>query len=166
GPPSARISPDLPICNSCLTELFDPPDPRYLYPYINCTNCGPRFSIIEGLPYDRSRTTMRQWPMDGLCAAQYNDPVDRRFHAQPVACRACGPHYALEASGRIVSAHQASIQDTANLLSQGRIVAIKGIGGYHLSCDARNRLAVSALRERKFRKQKPFAVMARDLETA
>ncbi len=166
GPPTVRISPDLPVCDACLRELFDPTDPRYLYPYINCTNCGPRFTVIESLPYDRSRTTMRHWPLDPFCASQYDDPLDRRFHAQPVACPACGPHYRLESPEGIVEKGQASIQAAATLLASGQILAVKGIGGYHLSCDAFNHEAVHALRERKFRKEKPFAVMAVDIETA
>jgi hydrogenase maturation protein HypF len=166
GPPSVRISPDLPICEACLTELFDPADPRYRYPYINCTNCGPRFTIVESLPYDRSRTTMRQWPLDSFCVNQYDDPLDRRFHAQPVACRNCGPHYALESSEATIHGDLESVRAAAELLSAGRIVAIKGIGGYHLSCDAGNQEAVWALRERKFRKEKPFAVMAGSIEIA
>jgi hydrogenase maturation protein HypF len=166
GPPSVRISPDLPVCDACLLELFDSADPRYLYPYINCTNCGPRFTIVESLPYDRSRTTMRSWPMDSLCARQYQDPLDRRFHAQPVACPACGPHYFLESSERRIYGDEASVRAAAELLSAGQVVAIKGIGGYHLSCDASNPGAVSTLRERKFRKEKPFAVMVRSVEVA
>ncbi len=164
GPPSVRISPDLPICDACLAELFDPADPRYLYPYVNCTNCGPRFTVVESLPYDRSRTTMRHWPLDALCASQYDDPLDRRFQAQPVACPACGPHYFLESSENKTNGDQASVKAAAELLSAGRIVAIKGIGGYHLSCDALNPEAVRALRERKFRKEKPFALMVRSVE--
>ena len=153
GQPSARISPDLPICDDCLAELFNPTDRRYRYPYVNCTNCGPRFSVIERLPYDRANTTMRHWDLDAFCAEQYHDPYDRRFHAQPLACPACGPHYS-------------SIESAARLLAAGQIVAVKGIGGYHLACDARNSAAVHALRERKFRKEKPFALMARDAQTA
>lgn len=166
GSPSVRISPDLPVCEQCLDELFDPADPRYHYPYINCTNCGPRFSVIEGLPYDRPKTTMKQWPLDSLCARQYNDPDDRRFHAQPIACPTCGPHYSLESSSENVSGDLASIEATVQLLKAGQIVAVKGIGGYHLACDAKNARAVRALRERKFRKEKPFAVMVRDLHVA
>ena len=154
GRPSVRISPDLPVCAECLTELFDPSNRRYRYPYINCTNCGPRFTVIESLPYDRPRTTMKAWPMDEYCAAQYHDPLDRRFHAQPVACPQCGPRY-IE-----------SITETVARLNSGRIVAIKGIGGYHLACDARNGQAVLAMRERKYRKEKPFALMAPTIEAA
>jgi len=154
GRPSVRISPDLPVCGDCLAELFDPADPRYLYPYINCTNCGPRYTVIESLPYDRPNTTMKHWPMDALCAGQYGDPLDRRFHAQPIACPACGPRY------------RPSIEAIAQLLRDGRIAAIKGIGGYHLACDANNAAAVGALRERKYRKEKPFAVMVRSIEIA
>jgi hydrogenase maturation protein HypF len=154
GYPTVHISPDLPVCDACLAELFDPADPRYLYPYINCTNCGPRYSVIERLPYDRPNTTMKHWAMDRYCATQYSNPNDRRFHAQPVACPVCGPHYT------------SAITDAAKLLRSGQIVAIKGIGGYHLSCDAKNSEAVRALRERKYRKEKPFAVMVRTVEIA
>ncbi|MGA8028794.1 MAG: carbamoyltransferase HypF [Bryobacteraceae bacterium] len=154
GHPSVRISPDLPVCEDCLCEVRNPEDPRYLYPYINCTNCGPRYTVIESLPYDRANTTMKDWPMDSLCATQYDDPSDRRFHAQPLACPACGPRYF------------PSIERVAQMLNSGLIVAIKGIGGYHLACDARNADAVRTLRERKFRKEKPFAVMVRNIELA
>ncbi len=166
GNPSVRISPDLPVCQACLADLFDPADPRYRYPYINCTNCGPRYSVIEELPYDRPKTTMKQWPLDSLCTRQYGDPGDRRFHAQPIACPKCGPHYQLESSDGTVSGDVASIEAAVRLLKAGKIVAIKGIGGYHLACDAQNTPAVHRLRERKYRKEKPFAVMVRDLETA
>jgi hydrogenase maturation protein HypF len=159
SPPTVRISPDLPICDDCLQELFDSGDPRYLYPYINCTNCGPRYTVIERLPYDRSSTTMRHWALDPLCASEYHDPTNRRFHAQPVACPTCGPHYHLESADN-------SIEAAAGLLNAGAILAIKGIGGYHLACDARNAEAVRSLRERKFRKEKPFAVMVRTVEIA
>jgi hydrogenase maturation protein HypF len=160
GPPTVRISPDLPICEDCLAELFDPANPRYFYPYINCTNCGPRYTVIESLPYDRANTTMKRWPMDALCSAQYSDPFDRRFHAQPIACPNCGPQYRLHPPAA------PAIEKTSQLLREGRIVAIKGIGGYHLACDANNASAVHALRERKYRKEKPFAVMVRDIDIA
>ena len=154
GRPTVRISPDLPVCDDCLAEMFDPANPRFGYPYINCTNCGPRYSVIESLPYDRANTTMKRWPMDALCSSQYSDPFDRRFHAQPIACSNCGPQYQMEPA------------TAAQLLRDGRIVAIKGIGGYHLACDATNAAAVQALRERKFRKEKPFAVMVRNIDIA
>lgn len=166
GPPSTRISPDLPVCDACLAELFDPADRRYLYPYINCTNCGPRYTVIERLPYDRAGTTMKRWPLDAFCSLQYHDPADRRFHAQPLACPACGPHYYLESGELLVRGDAASVAAAASLLNAGSIVAVKGIGGYHLSCHGRNAAAVAALRERKFRKEKPFALMVRNIETA
>ena len=132
GDPSVRISPDLPVCDACLAEMFDAADARYLYPYISCTNCGPRYSVIQELPYDRPKTTMKQWCLDPFCAQQYLDPCDRRFHAQPIACPACGPHYRLESEPETVLGDLASVEAAARLLTVGKIVAIKGIGGYHL----------------------------------
>ena len=163
--PTVRISPDLPLCDDCLREMRDAANPRYHYPYINCTNCGPRYSVIFGLPYDRPNTTMRLWPLDELCEKEYSDPANRRFHAQPVACAHCGPKYSLEFNGQRLL-HDAAIHRAVDLLKEGAVLAIKGIGGYHLCCDARNSQSVTALRQRKFRKEKAFAVMAKDLETA
>jgi hydrogenase maturation protein HypF len=170
--PTVRISPDLPVCNDCLRELFDPANPRYLYPYINCTNCGPRYTVVQALPYDRPNTTMKAWPLDDYCAAEYSDPGNRRFHAQPVACPGCGPSYYLYSpvdanqQGASGSTEESGIRRAAELLQAGKILAVKGLGGYHLACDARNPAAVAALRERKYRKEKPFAVMAKDIGTA
>jgi hydrogenase maturation protein HypF len=168
--PTVRISPDLPVCNDCLNELFDPANPRHLYPYINCSNCGPRYSVVLGLPYDRPNTTMQPWPLDDYCAAEYSDPANRRFHAQPVACPACGPSYYLHprphSNPKTTQASEDHIRRAAQLLNAGAILAMKGLGGYHLVCDARNPATVAALRERKYRKEKPFALMAKDVDTA
>jgi hydrogenase maturation protein HypF len=164
--PSARISPDLSVCEDCLHEMFDPADARYFYPYINCTNCGPRYTVILGLPYDRANTTMQPWPLDEHCAAEYNNPADRRFHAQPVACHKCGPGYYLQAAENIVRGNEPSIRAAAEMLQAGKILAIKGLGGYHLACDAGNADAVQSLRNRKYRKERPFALMAKNLHVA
>jgi hydrogenase maturation protein HypF len=164
--PSVRISPDLPVCEDCLRELFDPKDKRYFYPYVNCTNCGPRFTVILRLPYDRANMTMQPWPLDEYCSDEYHDPENRRFHAQPVACPNCGPQYYLQSGDRVVRGSKPSIRSAAQLLQSGAIVAIKGLGGYHLACDAGNLNAVQALRNRKYRKERPFALMARNLDVA
>ncbi|MDQ6737608.1 MAG: carbamoyltransferase HypF [Gemmatimonadota bacterium] len=165
--PTAGISPDLPVCRECLAELSNESDRRHGYEYINCTNCGPRYSIVRSLPYDRPNTTMAAWPMCIECAAEYSDPTNRRFHAQPNACPACGPRYALrDAAWRELARGTDAINRCADMLAAGRIVAIKGIGGYHLACDAANTIALAALRERKFRKERAFAVMVRDLGVA
>jgi hydrogenase maturation protein HypF len=163
--PTVRISPDLPVCDDCLKELFDTADRRYWYPYINCTNCGPRYTVVLGLPYDRRNTTMRDWLLDEFCATEYSDPTDRRFHAQPMACPACGPsYYLLPHDGACRG--EGSIRTAARLLQAGKILAVKGLGGYHLACDARNPAAVAALRDRKYRKEKPFALMVKSLQVA
>ena len=164
--PTVRVSPDLPVCDECLKELFDPSDRRYGYPYINCTNCGPRYTVVRSLPYDRPNTTMKDWPLDDYCAGEYKNPANRRFHAQPVACRLCGPQYCLRLGEHTIQGNADSVRGTVQLLNNGKIIAVKGLGGYHLVCDALNPTAVSALRDRKYRKEKPFALMAKNIEVA
>jgi hydrogenase maturation protein HypF len=164
--PSVRISPDLPVCDDCMHELFDPGDRRYFYPYINCTNCGARYTVTQSLPYDRANTTMKSWPLDEYCGTEYHDPANRRFHAQPVACPGCGPGYYLQTGDKTIRGNEQSIRSAVEMLSAGKILAIKGLGGYHLACDPRNAETVQSLRTRKYRKERPFALMARDLEVA
>lgn len=158
------ISPDMSICQDCFRELFDPLDPRYRYPFINCTNCGPRFSIIKDIPYDRPLTTMAEFEMCNFCLSEYSDPGNRRFHAQPIACPVCGPQVSLVQNGETIVIEETAIEQARSALSQGKILAIKGLGGYHLACDASNPQAVVNLRARKKRSDKPFALMAFKLD--
>ncbi|MFO7769724.1 MAG: carbamoyltransferase HypF [bacterium] len=161
---SQPVTPDIATCEDCLREMADPSDRRYRYPFTNCTNCGPRFTIVRDVPYDRPRTTMSGFPLCEACAAEYTDPLDRRYHAQPVACPLCGPSLTLEApEGRVLSSGDEALREVREALAAGRIAAVKGLGGYHLVCDASDEEAVRTLRTRKGREGRPFALMAPDV---
>jgi hydrogenase maturation protein HypF len=172
--PFTLVSPDVSICSDCLREMLDPSDRRFLYPFVNCTNCGPRYSITRSVPYDRPNTTMAPFTMCSDCRKEYDDPRNRRFHAQPNACPVCGPTVELclpsnrngtEMVGEGMQNGKA-MAETIKLLKEGRIVAVKGIGGFHIACDATNDAAVRRLREKKRKSNKPFAVMAPTSATA
>ena len=160
---STLISPDVAVCDDCRAELFDPADRRFRYPFINCTNCGPRYTIIDDIPYDRPKTSMRYFKMCAACQAEYDDPTNRRFHAQPNACAECGPRVTLCDKSKNIIVVADPILKAAELLKNGRVLAIKGLGGYHLAVDAANADAVTRLRQRKLREEKPLAVMSLDL---
>src|ERR1035437_259946 len=160
GKASAFILPDIAVCKECLEEMNDPNDRRYMYPFINCTPCGPRFSIVESLPYDRPNTSMKSFVMCEKCRSEYNDPLNRRFHAQPIACPDCGTQIELKDRNRtMLSIKSQALKDAVSSVLEGNILALKGLGGYQLICRADDKRVIKKLRERKHRDEKPFALM-------
>ncbi|MBA2243270.1 MAG: carbamoyltransferase HypF, partial [Chthoniobacterales bacterium] len=167
GEKTVLILPDIATCSDCVREIFNPNDRRFGYPFTNCTNCGPRFSIIEALPYDRANTSMKKFTMCIDCEREYHDPRDRRFHAQPNACPRCGPQLQLwDAKGEILASEEEALSQAVEAVRAGKILALKGLGGFQLILDARNEASVVQLRERKLREEKPFAVMVPSLAAA
>ena len=166
GAVRVHLPPDMATCDACLRELWDPADRRHRYPFINCVDCGPRFTIVHSLPYDRANTSMEDFTLCPDCATEYHDPVDRRFHAEPNACPVCGPSLFLlvAGDGRVADGREA-LKRSQEMLAAGAIVAVKGLGGYHLACNAFDHEAIARLRQRKRRPDKSLAVMFRDLET-
>ena len=159
------IPPDMAVCNECRAEILDISERRFFYPFTNCTNCGPRYSIIEHLPYDRCNTTMKSFNMCNECMHEYEDSKDRRFHAEPIACIECGPKVYLNYKGKIIENQEESFKKLAEHIDNGGIAAVKGLGGYHLICSAEQNEPVKKLREFKKRNTKPFAIMAENIET-
>ncbi|RPI33406.1 MAG: carbamoyltransferase HypF, partial [Nitrospiraceae bacterium] len=166
GEKQAYVLPDIAVCDDCITDITTPKNRRFIYPFTNCTNCGPRFTIINSLPYDRRNTSMRDFQMCPECEAQFSLAADRRFHAQPNACHACGPWTSLyDSSCNLICEREDALEKVVNLIRKGNIIAVKGVGGYHLVCDASSEEAVVRLRERKQREEKPMAVMFPDMKS-